>query len=495
MQKKHFRILVAAACLCAGLSFSAYGEETISSVPLSFSWDGAPKGGEAVGTLTATTTSQSFIVEGSEYLKDDDTWDYGEWPCAEIELSAAEGYRFSTPNRRTFSLSGCNVQYKSSEIDSDGSTLILQVYLSRIGGQLPKITDLSWSGKNAVWDNIEGCDGYEVCLKKDGKTLVTVTSKGTSYDFSDYINNAGSYVFTVRAVSTYGSQNTPAPFDPELKPGNGWDLWKKIAAQDASFGRPEKFCYDPEQSNWMSATVTTLDDKIPQYIQKICKRDPFSGHTVTGGIVTVKDSSWLMSWTLNRQQQFRDQPKDQLCVWVYGLFSDKPGDYVKKPMRDCTGKEICMEWLYHMGVPESEIEELAEHSANTVPVMMPYITAFFMPRAAGDRPDVVPKGAVNFAFLGQFAEVPRDTIFTTEYSMRTAMVAVYTLLNVDRGVPEVWGSTYDIRDLLNATVQLRDGKKITDLDLPLMERLALKEVLKKVSGTDIEKLLKEYHCI
>ena len=154
-----------------------------------------------------------------------------------------------------------------------------------------------------------------------------------------------------------------------------------------------------------------------------------------------------------------------------------------------------MEWLYHMGVPEIEIEELAEHSANTVPVMMPYITAFFMPRAAGDRPDVVPEGAVNFAFLGQFAEVPRDTIFTTEYSMRTAMVAVYTLLNVDRGVPEVWGSTYDIRDLLNATVQLRDGKKITDLDLPLMERLALKEVLKKISGTDIEKLLKEYHCI
>ncbi len=85
--------------------------------------------------------------------------------------------------------------------------------------------------------------------------------------------------------------------------------------------------------------------------QKICKRDPFSGKVVTGGIVTVKDSSWLLSWTLNRQQQFRDQPKDQLCVWVYGLFSDKPGDFVKKPMRECTGKEICMEWLYHIGCP------------------------------------------------------------------------------------------------------------------------------------------------
>ena len=153
------------------------------------------------------------------------------------------------------------------------------------------------------------------------------------------------------------------------------------------------------------------------------------------------------------------------------------------------------EWLYHIGVPEDQIAELAEHSANTVPVMMPYIDAFFMPRAYGDRPNVVPEGAVNFAFLGQFAETKRDTIFTTEYSMRTGMEAVYTLLDIDRGVPEVWGSVYDIRDLLNATVQLRDGKKITDMDLGLKERIALKELLKKVEGTDIEKLLKEYHVI
>ena len=189
--------------------------------------------------------------------------------------------------------------------------------------------------------------------------------------------------------STIGSQNAPAAFNTEIKPGGGWDMWRKIAAQDPSFGHPDKFCYDPEQSNWMSATVTTLDQKIIPYIKNICKRDPFSGGVVTGGIVTVKDSSWLLSWTINRQPQFRSQPKDQCLVWVYGLFSDKPGDYVKKPMRECTGKEICMEWLYHIGVPESEIVELAEHSANTVPVMMPYITAFFMPRAAGDRGELL----------------------------------------------------------------------------------------------------------
>ena len=295
--------------------------------------------------------------------------------------------------------------------------------------------------------------------------------------------------------STFGSQNTPAPFNTEIKEGGGWDMWRKIAAQDSSFGNPDKFCYNPEESNWMSATVTTLDDKIPPYIQKICQRDPFSGRTVTGGIVTVKDSNWLLSWTFNRQPQFRSQPKNQLVGWIYGLFSDKEGNFVKKPMRECTGKEICMEWLYHLGVPESEIETLAENSANTVPCMMPYITAFFMPRTKGDRPDVVPAGAVNFAFLGQFAETERDTIFTTEYSIRTGMEAVYTLLDVDRGVPEVWGSVYDVRDLLNATVQLRDGKKLTELNPHLLEKLALKALLRKVENTEIEKLLKEYNVI
>ena len=295
--------------------------------------------------------------------------------------------------------------------------------------------------------------------------------------------------------STMGSQNKPAEFRPEIKAGGGWDMWRKIAAQDPAFGNPDKFCGNPELCNWMSATVETLDQRIIPYIKKICKRDPFTGKVVTGGIVTVKDSSWLLSWTINRQPQFREQPKDHCLVWVYALFSDKLGDYIKKPMRECTGKEICMEWLYHLGVPENEIEDMAEHSANTVPVMMPYIDAFFMPRAIEDRPKVVPDGAVNFAFLGQFAELPRDTIFTTEYSMRTGMEAVYTLLNVDRGVPEVWGSVFDIRALLEATVKLRDGKKATDMKMNLAQELVVKKLLGKIKDTDIEKILKEYNVI
>lgn len=331
--------------------------------------------------------------------------------------------------------------------------------------------------------------------KKVAKRIIVLhEGKEESIDLTEddliFITNGGCV-----ENSSLGSQNAPAPFHSEIKEGGGWDMWRKIAAQDPAFGHPDKFCHDPEKSNWMSATVTTLDNRIPPYVQKICQRDPFSGKVVTGGIVTAKDSNWLLSWTFNRQPQFRSQPKGQLVGWIYGLFSDKPGNFVKKTMRECTGKEICMEWLYHMGVPEDQIEDLAEHSANTIPCMMPYITAFFMPRAAGDRPAVVPEGSVNFAFVGQFAETVRDTIFTTEYSIRTGMEAVYTLLDIDRGVPEVWGSVYDVRDLLNSTVQLRDGKKITDMELGFKEKIALKEILKKIQGTDIEKLLKEHNLI
>ncbi|REF29222.1 oleate hydratase [Calidifontibacter indicus] len=255
-----------------------------------------------------------------------------------------------------------------------------------------------------------------------------------------------------------GDHHTPARLDEG--PAAAWDLWKKVARKDPAFGRPEVFCSSIPETKWESATVTTLDERIPEHIRRICGRDPLSGRTVTGGIVTARDSSWLLSWTVNRQPQFRAQDPGQVVVWVYALFSDVPGDYVKKSIQECTGEEIVQEWLYHMGVPVEEIPELAADGATCVPVMMPYVTSFFMPRKAGDRPDVVPEGAQNFAFIGQFAETSRDCIFTTEYSVRTGMEAAYSLLGIERAVPEVWGSTYDVRALLDASARLRDGDPI-----------------------------------
>lgn len=293
----------------------------------------------------------------------------------------------------------------------------------------------------------------------------------------------------------YGDQDHAPNGDAEVRTSGCWSLWKNIAKQDPAFGRPEKFCSDVAKTNWESATITTLDDKILPYIKNICQRDPRTGKVVTGGIVSCQDSKWLLSWTINRQGQFKEQEPEKVCVWVYGLFTNVPGDFIKKPMKDCTGKEITQEWLYHIGVPTELIPQLAEDSAVCVPTMMPYITAFFMPRTAGDRPDVIPDGCVNFAFLGQFAQTPRDTVFTTEYSVRTAMEAVYGLLGVDRGVPEVWGSVYDVRCLLDSSVCLMDGKSPLEMELPGPLNLLKKPALKLIRGTVVEKVLRDHNIL
>ena len=342
--------------------------------------------------------------------------------------------------------------------------------------------------KNVVIEEVDG--------KKTAKELIYVKdNKEQSIPLT-----ADDLVFITNGCCTdtscYGDQ-THAPDLSHIVSGQGesWDLWKNIAkqAKHDEYGHPDVFCSDTEATNWMSATVETSNEDIIQHIMNICKRDPRAGKVTTGGIVTVKDSvnNWFLSWTINRQPQFRSQNKDTVLVWLYALHTDTEGNYIKKAMRDCTGEEICQEWLYHIGMDESKIKDYSENACNTTTCFMPYINAFFQPRKNVDRPKVVPEGAVNFSFIGQFAETPRDTIFTTEYSMRTGMESVYTLLNVDRGVPEVWGSQYDIRELLRAAYYAVDKKKINELPLNFKEKMLLKTVLKNVKGTDLELLLRD----
>ena len=166
--------------------------------------------------------------------------------------------------------------------------------------------------------------------KKIAKTIeCTVKGETKSIDLTEndlvFVTNGSCTEGTI-----YGDQNHAPNGDAEVRTSGCWSLWKNIAKQDKSFGHPEKFCSDIEKTNWESATVTTSDEKIISYIKNICKRDPRTGKVVTGGIVSCKDSSWLLSWTINRQGQFKEQKKDEVCVWVYSLFTDVPGDYVKK---------------------------------------------------------------------------------------------------------------------------------------------------------------------
>lgn len=296
---------------------------------------------------------------------------------------------------------------------------------------------------------------------------------------------------SITESSTYGDHHTPAPISKKL--GGSWNLWENLAAQSPEFGHPKVFYADlPERSWFISATATIKNTQVDPYIERLTKRNLHDNKVNTGGIITITDSNWLMSFAIHRQPHFKNQKANETTVWIYGLYSDTIGNYIPKKITECSGEEITQEWLYHLGVPESLIPQLAkQESINTNPVYMPYITAYFMPRLKGDRPDVIPSGSQNLAFIGNFAESPtRDVVFTTEYSVRTAMEAVYSLLDIERAVPEVFNSVYDIRELLKALYYLNDKKTLQEMDLPLPSILE-KFGLKKIKGTFIEELLEE----
>ncbi len=337
-------------------------------------------------------------------------------------------------------------------------------------------------GKQVVNIDVDCSEGKKLAkeiLYADGSSLMLKA------DDLVFVTNG-----SITESSTQGDMNTPAPETHEL--GGAWKLWQNLAAQSKAFGNPDAFCQNlPKESWFVSATVTWKNLKIQPYFEKLTQRELRSGKVVTGGIITVKDSNWLLSFTTHRQPHFKEQKDGETVTWVYGLLSHTPGNYIKKPIEACTGSEITQELLYHLGMPEDEIEQFARENTNTIPVYMPFITSYFMLREPGDRPLVVPENSVNLAFIGNFAETARDTVFTTEYSVRTAMEAVYQLLNVERGIPEVFASSYDLRSLAGSVYYLSDKKKLTEQELPFVKKQALKFGLKKLQGTYLEDLLKD----
>jgi len=171
----------------------------------------------------------------------------------------------------------------------------------------------------------------------------------------------------------------------------------------------------------------------------------------TGGLVTFKDSHWLMSIVLAAQPHYIDQPADVQVFWGYALFPDRIGDFIAKPMATCTGAEILQELCGHLRI---DIETLA--TGNCIPCAMPYITSMFMPRAPGDRPAPIPEGTRNLALIGQFVEIPDDVVFTVEYSVRVAQTVVYQLLGIDREIPPVTPHDKSAKVRLDALIKAFD---------------------------------------
>lgn len=267
-------------------------------------------------------------------------------------------------------------------------------------------------------------DGSEIVLGKNDCVFITNGSITESTDNGDW--------------------NTPAVLKG-IEESGSWKLWKKIAAKDSAFGNPAPFCDNVDLQKWFSFTATMEDTTFHDYMEN------FSGNVDgTGGLVTMVDSNWLMSIVIARQPHFPNQPDNVKIFWGYGLYPDRKGNYVDKTMADCTGKEVLEELYFHLKIQDlmKPITEVGK--VNCIPVAMPFVDSLFMPRSPGDRPDVVPVGATNFAFLGQFAEAPKDCVFTVEYSVRTAQMAVYGLFDTPKEVHPMYDAAHNPKYLLAA---------------------------------------------
>jgi oleate hydratase len=231
--------------------------------------------------------------------------------------------------------------------------------------------------------------------------------------------------------------------------GGAWTLWDKLAADRPEFGDPGVFADHVEQSKWASFTATMSDPTLLRVVRDLTGNVPGEG-----GLITFPKSSWVASIVIPYQPHFIGQPDGVSVLWGYGLNVDALGDYVKKPMAACTGREILTEVLGHLGARD-EIETILEH-AICIPCLMPFITSQFMPRAQGDRPEVVPAGYKNLAFIGQFCEQPEDVVFTVEYSIRSAQNAVCGLLGLKQKPPPVYHGEFDPRVLYRAFRALHD---------------------------------------
>ncbi|MEM1484434.1 oleate hydratase [Oscillospiraceae bacterium PP1C4] len=266
-------------------------------------------------------------------------------------------------------------------------------------------------------------------FRQDSITVTAIHVDNNGQDEVIALNQGDLCIMTNGCMTdsaTLGNFNSPAPMTPE-KPISG-ELWAKVAAKKEGLGNPVPFFGNPEQTNWESFTVTCKGNKLLKMIED------FSGNIPgNGALMTFKDCNWLMSIVVAAQPHFKAQEPDTTIFWGYGLYTNNVGDYVKKPMRDCTGEEIMVELLHHLHF-EADQDEIMDTVINVIPCMMPYIDAQFQPRAMTDRPQVVPAGSTNFAMISQFVEIPEDMVFTEEYSVRAARTAVYKLLGIQKEI-------------------------------------------------------------
>lgn len=324
-----------------------------------------------------------------------------------------------------------------------------------------------------------GCAVYDIDLDDECNTALGIHM----YENGEYKHvkiNPEDYVFitngSLMTNSTFGDNTHIAPVNRDTENLGLFTIWQNLAKKHEKFGHPEKFLGQIDKTKWMSYFVTIKD--YPQLFNRL---ERLTGSKPgTGGCITVKDSGWEISLVLYDRQYFPNQEENNEDVlWGDGLFGERPGNYIKKPMAECTGEEILLEILYHFNLLDMKDEVLAHAHISTC--MMPYITSQFMPRTGTDRPRVVPEGCTNIGFIGQFVEVPGDVVFTIETSVRTPLEAVYQLTGLDKEIIEVYPAQYDMRYFKQQIMKFNAiHGDFTPKDLPKINPLKIKELEKEL---------------
>ena len=244
---------------------------------------------------------------------------------------------------------------------------------------------------------------------------------------------------SMTAASAMGSSIAAPRLEP-AKLSSAWVFWENIAKKYLKFGSPSVFNSHQNESTMESFTATFRDPAFFKLVEKMTGNQAGSG-----GYITLKDSNWLLSVVLPQQPHFINQPDNAYVCWGYGLFSNEKGNFTPKKMSECTGEEILAELCRHLGF-KKEIPSILKTS-NCIPCLMPYITSQFLPRKKEDRPPVAPEGLSNMAFIGQFCEIPNETSFTVEYSVRSAQLAVISLLKLNKKETPIYKGQYNLKVL------------------------------------------------
>jgi oleate hydratase len=208
---------------------------------------------------------------------------------------------------------------------------------------------------------------------------------------------------------------------------NDWALWIDLMHKSPSFGDPKHFTQNPHHTAVESFTITLKNsDFLKQY-------EKATGDSAgTGALLSFTDSNWGLSISVPHQPLCANQPLDVVVIWGYGLHPDETGNFVSKPMCRCSGKEIATEVFSHLGF---SLDDLLPRS-NTIPCLMPLGTAPLLPRGPDHRPRVIPPQTKNLAVLGQYVEIAEDTTLNMEYSVRSAQMAVYSTMGLNKSPPK-----------------------------------------------------------